>query len=347
VQAPASPVYVPGMLEFFLVLALVGVLTQVLARAAVGDQRRKGVWRQVALSRGGLYQEPRGLFRSKLDAIDVDVDQVRVRLERYAAGAGKQRRIYTRCRARYLLPRGPVFCIYADGVLASIGKALGGQDVVLGTDRVFNERFIVKCEDAQAVLRVWSPRAMGLMTRTFEKTRIESDGAEVTLISQDPLDVPGLVVEALDLVAEMAGADLFGIGALRALPGGAYQPPTGTWDDRTIPHVVIGQPVPVTIAPVVLGRRVVTRATVGDGPRELPLKILVRSDGGAEPADSVARLPPAAAGLLRRAGDGTLVVDGAGTSFTWLGVETDPERLMLGVRLLAMLAGGPSQGVYR
>ncbi len=111
--------------------------------------------------------------------------------------------------------------------------------------------------------------------------------------------------------------------------------------------MVVGHPVPVTIAPAILGRRVVTRAAVGDGSRDLALKIIVRSDGGAEPADSVARLPPGAAGLLRRAGDGTLVVDGSGTSFTWLGVETDPERLMGGVGLLATLARGPGQGVYR
>ena len=43
------------MFEFFLALALVGVLAQVLARAAVGEQQRKGVWRQIALARGGVH----------------------------------------------------------------------------------------------------------------------------------------------------------------------------------------------------------------------------------------------------------------------------------------------------
>jgi hypothetical protein len=335
------------MLWLFLALAMAGVVASGLTRAEQGEQRRKRVWRQVAVSRGGMYQEPRGYFRSKLDAIDVDVDQVRVHLDRFAVGAGNQRRIYTRCRARYLLPRGPVFCIHAEGVLASLGKALRGQDVALGTDRAFDEQFILECEDAKAVQRVLSPWAMQIMRRSFARARIQSDGATIELISPEPLDVPGLVIEALDLVAELASVDLFGAEALRALPGGAYRPPTGPWDDRTIPHVVIGEPAPVTIAPAILGRRVVTRATVGDGPRERPLKILVRSDGSAEPAGDPARLPPAAARLLRRAGDGTLVVDGARTSFTWLDIETDPERLMAGVGLLAALAGGPSHGVYR
>lgn len=311
------------------------------------EQRRKSVWRKVALSRGGVYYEPYGFFRPQPEAIDIDVDEVRVRLDRYQVGSGNQRRMYTRCRARYLLPRGPVFCIYPEGVLASIGKALGGQDVALGTDPAFDKQFIVKCEDVEAVQRVWSARAMRIMRRTFDKARIESDGAEIVLISPDPLDVSGLVAEVIDLMAEIASADLFGAEALRALPGAAYQPPTGPWDDRTIPYAMVGQPVPVTIAPAILGRRTVTRATVGDGPRERALKILVRSDGTAEPAGSVAQLPPAAAGFLRRAGNGTLVVDGASTSFTWLDVETDPARLMAGVRLLATLAGGPGQGVYR
>jgi hypothetical protein len=318
-----------------------------LTRAEQGEQRRKRVWRQVALSQGGMYQEPRGFFRSKLDAIDVDIDQVRVRVDRFAVGAGSQRRIYTRCRARYLLPRGPVFCIYAGGVLASLGKALGGQNVALGVDRAFDEQFVLECEDAKAVQRILSPWAMQLMRRSFARARIQSDGAEIELVSPEPLDVPDLVVEVLDLVAELAGADLFGAEALRALPGGAYRPPTGPWNDRTTPHVVIGQPVPVTIAPAILGRRVVTQATVGDGPRERPLKIIVRSDGSAEPASGLAQIPPAAARFLRRTGNGTLVVDGARTSFTWLDVETDPERLMAGVGLLAALASGPSQGVYR
>lgn len=330
----------------FLAMGLVGVVA-LYARRRRDEQRRKSVWRKVALARGGAYHESGGFFSARSEVIDVDVEQVRVRLEAYETGSHQHRRIQTRCQARYLLPRGPVFDIHAQGALASIGKALGGQDVVLGTDHAFDERFVVKCEDAEAVRRIWSPLAMRMMYRSFGGARIESDGAGIELAIADPLDVPGRVDEALDLVAELAGVDLFGVEALRALPGAVYRPPSGPWDQRTVPHVVIAQPVPVTVAPAILGRRAVTRATVGDGPRERPLKILVRSDRSAEPADSVARLPPAAIGFLRRAGNGTLVVDGANTSFTWLDVETDPERLMAGIKLLAALASAPGQGAYR
>lgn len=311
------------------------------------EHRRRRVWRQVALARGGVYHEPHGFFRAQHDVMDIDVEEVRVRFDRYEAGAGKHRRMYTRCRARYLVPRGPVFSLYAEGVLATIGKALGGQDVRLGTDHAFDRHFVVKCEDADAVRQIFTAQAMRIMLRSFATARIESNGAEITLTTADGLDVPGLLDEALELMSEIAGVDLFGIAALRALPGAAYQPPSGPWDDRTSPRVLIEHPAPVTIAPVVLGRRTVTRASAGDGPRERPLKILVRADGSAEPAESVAGLPPAAASFLRRAGNGTLVVDGARTSFTWLDVETDPARLMSAVKLLATLAGAPAQGVYR
>jgi hypothetical protein len=330
----------------FVTLVAAGVVAG-LVKVRRQERRRQRVWRQVALARDGVYHEPHGFIRSQHDMMDIDVGEVRVRFDRYEAGGNNHRRLFTRCRARYLVPRGPVFAIHAEGVLASIGKALGGQDVRLGTDREFDRRFIVKCEDAEAMRQVWSPQAMRIMLRSFDTAQIESNGAEITLTTADPLDVPGLVDEALELMSDIAGVDMFGIAALRALPGVAYQPPSGSWDDRTIPHVVIAHPAPVTLAPAVLGRRIVTRATIGDGPRERPLKILVRADGSSEPADSVARLPPAAAGFLRRAGNGTLVVDGARTSFTWLDLETDPARLMAAVKLLATLAGAPAQGVYR
>jgi hypothetical protein len=320
------------------------------------DQGRRSVWRQVALARGGQYQAPRGLWRTRSQSLDVTVDQVRVHLDTEAPMRTQlhflvqnhaEVHLFTNGRARFLLPLGPVFRVYPEGLLASLTKDPGNQDVVLGADAAFDRHFVVKCEDPEAVRRVWSPRAMRLMHRSFPRARIESDGTQVTLSIPDALDVASRLDDALDLVAEIAGVDLFGAEALRNLRGATYHPPSGSWDARTIPYAVVEHPVPVTLAPVLLGRRAVTRATVGDGPRERPLKILVRAGGVAEPADAVAALPPAAAGLLRRVGVGTLIVDGAKTSFTWLDVETDPERLMTGGKLLAALASGPSQGVYR
>lgn len=311
------------------------------------DEKRRAVWRRVALARCGLYHEPQGFWRTTREAIDVEVDGTRVYVDLVVEGSGDSRRVLTRCRAQYPLLLGPVFHIYREGVLAAIGKALGGQDVVLGVEPAFDMHYVVKCDDPGAVRQVWSPRAMCTMLLCFPGATIRSDGRDVELRIDTGLDLASQIDEAIDLMAEIAGADLFGIGALRALPGATYHPPSGPWNDRSVAYAVVAHPVPVTLAPVVVGRRAVTRATVGDGPRDRPLKLLVRARGACEPADAAAELPPAAASWLHKVGEGTLIVDGARTSFTWLQIETDPERLLAGARLLAALSGAPAQGVYR
>jgi hypothetical protein len=311
------------------------------------EQKRRLAWQKVALARDGLYHEPHGFWRSGSEAIEVDIDRARVYLDLVEVGSGHHRHVYTRCRAQYALLLGPIFRVSPEGVLATIGKVLGVQDAVLGVEPAFDQRFTVKCDDPEAVRQVWSQHAMRIMLRSFEKATIRSDGRDIELIVGEGLDVPGLIDEALDLVAEIANADIFGVEALRDLPGAVYHPPSGPWNDRSVPYVVLARPVPVTIAPAVVGRRAVTRAEVGDGPRDRPLKLLVRADGSREPAGGAAQLPPAATAFLRKVGDGTLIVDGARTSFTWLQIETDPERLVAGARLLAALAGAPAQGVYR
>jgi hypothetical protein len=119
----------------------------------------------------------------------------------------------------------------------------------------FDQRFIVKCDHPEAVRQVWSQHAMRIMLRRFEQATLRSDGRDVELIVGEGLDIPGLIDEALDLVAEIASADIFGVEALRDLPGAVYHPPSGPWNDRSVPYVTLEHPVPVTIAPAVVGRR--------------------------------------------------------------------------------------------
>jgi hypothetical protein len=249
------------------------------------------------------------------------------------------------CRARYLVPLGPVFHVEA-GSIGPLGKLLGAQDVTLGVDRTFDECFVVKTDEANAVRRVWSPQAMRLMSRELRDARVHSNGREIELVRR-AIHSPAVMDAMIDLVGELANADLFGVAALRALPGATYHPPAGPWTARTTPHAIIEQPVPVTLMPVVVDGRVVTRATVGDGPRAQRIALTVRDDGAVAPADGAALMPPAAAALLDRLGNGTLVIHGADTSFTWRTVETDAERLLAGARLLAILAGAPALGAYR
>lgn len=334
-------------MSWFVLAVSIGVAVVAARWAKQVEQKRKAAWRKVALERGGVYHASHGFWQPRSEALEVDMDRARVYLDLVVVGGGSSRSIHTRCRAQYALLLGPVFRIEPEGVLANLGKALGAQDVELGVEPAFDQRFVVKCDHPEAVRQVWSQRARSIMLRSFPDATVRSDGRDVELVVKEDIDLLSRIEEALDLVAEIAGADIFGVEALRALPGAIYHPASGPWNDRSVPYVVIDEPVPVTITPIVVGRRAVTRAAVGDGPRDHPLKLLVRADGSLEPADGAAQLPPGAAALLRKVGDGSLIVDGDRTSFTWLQIETAPERLMAGARLLAALAGAPAQGVYR
>jgi hypothetical protein len=308
--------------------------------ALVGGQNAPtNVWRQLALSRGGVYFD-----HAVRPAIEVDVRDARVRLEVDLGRPDAPNGALT-CRARYLVPLGPVFRVEA-GSVGPIGKLAGAQDVTLGGDRAFDESFIVKADEPSAVRRVWSAQAMRLMFRSLRDARARSNGREIEL-ARSEIHSPAVMNAMIDLVGELASADLFGIAALRALPGATYQPPTGPWNERTTPGVVIEHPAPVTLMPVLIDGRVVTRATVGDGPRAQRVELTVGEDGRVEPADGAALLPPAAAALVDRLGSGTLVIDGADTAFTWRTVETDAGRLLAGAELLAILARGPALGAYR
>ena len=74
------------------------------------------VWRQVAVSRGGVY-----LDHPERPAVEVDVGEARVRLEGNLGRAGTEDSVMT-CRARYLVPLGPVFRVAADFVSSAIGS---------------------------------------------------------------------------------------------------------------------------------------------------------------------------------------------------------------------------------
>lgn len=326
----------------WLIVALV-VAGVAAASALLGEQKAPiHVWQQLASRRGGVCFD-----HATRPALEVNVRDARVRLEINRDASNGPERII--CRARYPVPAGPVFRVEA-GSVGAVGKLLGSRDVTLDDDRTFDAYFIVDTDQRDVVRRAWSPPAMRIMVRTLRDARVHSDGRTIELV-RSAIHSPAIIEAMIDVVGELASADLFGIEALRTLPGATYHPPTGPWNDRTTPRAVIEQPAPVTLMPALVSGRVVTRAAVGDGPRTRRIELRVREDGSIEPTeeptDDPPELPPEALALLPRLGHGTLVIDGADTSFTWHTVETDPQRLLAGARLLAIVAGGPALGAYR
>jgi hypothetical protein len=313
---------------------------------------RRAAWKQVAAERHGELREVGNFWLRRSEILEVDAGPVRVHVDHcfqgHQTGSLEDERLHTRCRASYPVPAGPKFRSRRKDLVETLGTLLGDKDVVLDVVPAFDEHFVMRGDDAGAVRAVWSEQAMQSMLRWFKDASIESDGVEVTLrIPKEIHDVRRLGA-AIDLVGALAGADIFGDGALRALPGATYHPPAGPWDARTPPCAVIeDHVVPVTITLAVIDRQAVTWATARDGARDQSLRLLVHEDGSTAPAEGAAMLPLAAAPYLRRVGSGTLVMEDAHTSFIWHAVETDPARLAAGARLVAILAGAAPQGIFR
>jgi hypothetical protein len=311
-------------------------------------KERLAVWRQVALSRRGQLLEPSGgVFSRKPHRIEVDVGPARVLCDTYTDSSGST--AYTRVRAHFALPAGPVFKVYREGVLSSLGKAVGTQDVMLGTDPAFDRIFMVKCDEPATMRYLWTSQAQQIMVRNFQACRVTSDGQVVKLVGKGAWQDRRQLDQALDLVGDLAAADLFGLKALQAVPGASYEPPQGSWDVRTAPRaVVVIQATRVALGPAIApGGCVVTMARARLSRRLPACQVELGARGEPQGAVPPGMLSADAAALLPGVGESVLRCEEQQATLSWPGVQWDPEALLAGARLLAGLGAAGQRGMYR
>lgn len=315
--------------------------------AHMHTQERRRVWSQIAARRGGLFREPQwGVLKSTSEAIEVTVGHAIVRLDLYVVSTGKSSTTYTRARARYAVGAGPTFQVYEEGFFSSIGKALGTQDLEIG-DRGFDEIFMVKGDDLDALRSAWTPRARAFMRDTLRQTRAEADGYEVKLVVHGALTDPAVIDAMLELAGELASYGARALDELAGLPHAALVPVAGTWDGPVPPSVRIATErgeVQASIRPGARSSRLLLSLA---SDRELPAFSVDVAEGRAD------GMPPgvlgeAAIALLPAADGGTLTSDGAGRlQLSWSRIPPT-ETVGRAVKLLGELAGGPrSVGAFR
>lgn len=311
-------------------------------------QRRNEVWSAVARERGGTFSDGHfGMLSTESPVIEAVVQHAVVRIELFFVQAGKSRQIYTRARASYTLAAGPIFKVYREGVLQSVGKALGAQDVELGGDEPFDLHFVVKCDDPQATRDAWTPRAKDLMRRHFEGDRAESDGREVTVTVWGSIVDPRKLHLMLELAGALASAGTSRLADYAALEGAALQPASGTYEQPVAPRLTF-ETVRGEVRVELLAGIGVPRVRLRlPHERELPPFSVDVEDGEAAglPRGLVSER---AHELFRRIpGPLTLAGDRSGLQLTWR-TAPSPEVLVEGVRLIAELAGGtPTEGAFR
>jgi|GEM_PF-4512681 len=311
------------------------------------EQRRLEAWRAVSKKRGGAFYEA-GM------TLDVPEGEVVVRVTTVPGDP-----VSTSVSALFPIEAGPVFAgpsTMGFGPAARGGKA--PPDVVLGRPGM-SHQFILASPEPHRARRAWTQRAVELLLGRFRRCWVVSNGRTVEMVLPWVLDSAEDLDAAIDIVRDVATSDVFGVGALRALEGARYEAEANDFNVPASPHVLVGEPSPVTVGPALIDGQLVTRATaaapdrarreirVGDGGQFEPAPSAELEDDDGAAVDASDWLGAEAIALLGRVGPGVLTSDAGELAFRWLSVEEDPQRLRAGVELLAALGRGADRGVYR
>ncbi|HJK91764.1 MAG TPA: hypothetical protein RMH26_13605, partial [Polyangiaceae bacterium LLY-WYZ-15_(1-7)] len=224
-------------------LLVIGGIAWLVVWAKRTQEAFVAAWRAVAEARPGAQFDPgkAGLLSHRPASIHVLVGQAFVRVDTYVVSTGKSSTTYTRARAAFPVGAGPVFRVYQQGMLASIGKALGTQDVTLGGDPAFDERFMVKCDDPEATGAAWTRRAKALM-KGFSELRASSDGELITLVLFGARKEPAILNGLMDLAGELASYGARELAQAAQKGEARYEGGSGRWDVPSRPRLRIGTP---------------------------------------------------------------------------------------------------------
>lgn len=294
-------------------------------------------WAAFAAAHGGVHRPPAGWLRKTNEMIELQVGRVPVTVEALPPGSSDNEGRATRWSARFLYRYAPTCRVFRESALTAAMKALGSPDVVLGIDPDFDAAFVVTSDSPALVRQMWTPAAVGQMVTSFSLSRVNADGRYVELVRAGVLVNHAVMKAGFELVASLAGCDFYGTEALRAVGGhGFEETPSG-------PRAVVDTPARIILQPRLKGSQVVTIARLKQAV-SIPAMTLAVGDPRDEAPSH--RLPQGAQMHLRQAGVGTLVIEPGGARFEWSEIETDPQRLLAGARLLGALTGEIG-GVFR
>lgn len=215
---------------------VVAVLVAYVTIASRDDEGRREAWQRFAARRGGEFRAGPRRFMSFVsqDEVEVRCAHASVRLSVHVTGSGKSERVFTRACAHFVIGGGPRFKVTPAGLVASVGRALGGQDVELGNRR-FDREFIVKGEDDAGIRCAWRNEIQEEMTRALSEATVVSRGSEIVLL------MDGGRLDGLDAIVDVVGA-LASVGAdaldgLAACPDATLNPAAGTREQPTSPSL--------------------------------------------------------------------------------------------------------------
>lgn len=252
----------------------------------------------------------------------------------------------TRARASFVLQAGPEFDVRPRSLL---NRMLGAGWRRAPIDPYFDEFFAVRTSSPDEAWEALTTRARTLLVGSFDDARLISDGHHVTLWREADFGREADAEAAAELVAEVVSYQSPVLDHLRRLPGAAYAPASGPWNDRHPPHVSLAGPVPIRIGPTSFGQRPVIAVSAACGRATTPFTVHLAADRD-DPQDHHLADLALIAGVLdaaRELGADTLRCDGHRVTLFWGGLETARERLLSAASLVGSFASGQLGGLYR
>lgn len=315
-----------------LILALAaGTLIAVLV---VPGRRRRALTQRAAKRLGGVVQA-RSVFANRESGVVVEHGDVEVSFAFESAG-DNIRCVWVALASR---PTLPAFRVYRRS--ASSRWSAGRKEMKMERSADFDQHFAVESQSTWLMKRVWSEWAMDEMLHRFPDSVASSNGRQIRLEHLGNLRDEHELDAGVRLVASLAGADVFGVEALRALDGaGDIAPAAG------FPAVRIAGASDVVIGPVSIDAQIRTRARVPMDVRGNHDIVAVRG-GEVIEVYGQAPLPKAHHRLARALGDADIEWERHEVRVTWTDIETDPEALEAGIALLRSLAAPAERGVFR
>lgn len=115
-------------------------------REIFGPSKRE-MWEQLCREMGAQFVQG-GIWKS--DKVIAKAGDWTITLDTYTVSTGKSSTTYTRLRAPFVNTDNFRFKIYNQTIFGEMGKALGMQDITIGSDE-FDRRFMVKSGDEHKI----------------------------------------------------------------------------------------------------------------------------------------------------------------------------------------------------
>ncbi len=331
------------MLEIVVAAGVAAAAAAGMRVAAKWRRQHSEAWTAAAASVGGRFVPRAGSWWKPTAAhvLATFARGVEVAVDHYTVSTGKSSTTYTRVQAVAPGADELEIKLRKEGVVASMGKALGFGELVVG-DAAFDARYFVRTNDDE-LARAWlqaGVRAALMATGSeyevvLHKGRVKAQRVGIEL-------VPARLEAAMRAVAALAAGGRGLVASWRALAaelGGRYVGPDDAFvpgrvriDGESAGHVVAV----VTDADAASGTRVRRELGRKDAPR-------FELGAGGALADVAALGAGAGAGEAWQAVQpARLECDGEGIVVTWPGYVADAARVRAAFRLLgAVLTGAP------